>query len=617
MKNKLPILTLIFTFSFTLSFGMRPTIELSPNKTLIIELGVSLKGKIWLDDLKITVDNSDSLKITPLQTFLAEKDTLLFNNSSDIDEVKITKKNIDKIKQLGLVWGFAKYYHPNVSKGDFNFDYQLFRVLRKVIDVDSKTESEEVILEWLKSLGEFEIAISKIQSDSVKYKPDLDWIENDITSTELKRFLLKIKSAKRIEEHYYFGFNANTKSPIFYHEENYEEMKYPDTGYRILSLFRYWNTINYFFPYKKLIGKPWENTLQEFIPKLIKAKNGGEYFKSISSLICEIKDSHATIWDADDTISRLFGERIVPIIISNVEDKPVVTGFNTKGNYLKDSFQKGDVLVKIGNEKVSNLSKKISPFIPSSNSATLIRDIYRNILRTNHQELAIEFSRNSKKMVLKVKTIDLADVDIYEYPSESDSTFRLLDNNLAYIRNSTLEIKDLGSVWKKIKNTKGLIIDNRNYPKTFHFWDFCDYLFPKETSFVKFTQNSFVTPGLHSFKEEYKIGKDCDSCYKGKVVILVNEITQSASEFQGMVYKSLPNSTVIGSTTAGADGDLSTINLPGYIVTAMSGIGVYFPDGQETQRVGIIPDIFIKPTIKGITNNKDEVLDKAIDFLKN
>lgn len=145
-------------------------------------------------------------------------------------------------------------------------------------------------------------------------------------------------------------------------------MKYPDTGYRILSLFRYWNTINYFFPYKKLIEKPWENTLQEFIPKLITVKNKEEYFKSILLLICEIKDSHAIIWDSENTSNRLFGERIIPIIISNIEDKPVVTGFYTQGNYLKNNFQKGDILLKLDNKKVTNLSKKIAP-----NFSTILR----------------------------------------------------------------------------------------------------------------------------------------------------------------------------------------------------------------------------------------------------
>ena len=44
----------------------------------------------------------------------------------------------------------------------------------------------------------------------------------------------------------------------------------------------------------------------------------------------------------------------------------------------------------------------------------------------------------------------------------------------------------------------------------------------------------------------------------------------------------------------------------------MTGIGVYYPDGRETQRVGIIPDIEIKPTIEGLQLKKDELLEKAI-----
>ena len=47
-----------------------------------------------------------------------------------------------------------------------------------------------------------------------------------------------------------------------------------------------------------------------------------------------------------------------------------------------------------------------------------------------------------------------------------------------------------------------------------------------------------------------------------------------------------------------------------------TGIGVYYPDRQETQRIGIIPDIEVKPTILGIQQGKDEVLDRAIQFIE-
>jgi C-terminal processing protease CtpA/Prc len=42
---------------------------------------------------------------------------------------------------------------------------------------------------------------------------------------------------------------------------------------------------------------------------------------------------------------------------------------------------------------------------------------------------------------------------------------------------------------------------------------------------------------------------------------------------------------------------------------------VYYPDGTETQRVGIIPDIYVTPTIKGIKEGRDELLEKAIEII--
>ena len=83
-----------------------------------------------------------------------------------------------------------------------------------------------------------------------------------------------------------------------------------------------------------------------------------------------------------------------------------------------------------------------------------------------------------------------------------------------------------------------------------------------------------------------------------------------------MALRVAPEAVVIGSQTAGADGNVSRINLPGGIQTMISGIGVYYPDGTETQRIGIVPDIEIKPTIAGFRDGKDELLEKAIKVIK-
>ena len=87
----------------------------------------------------------------------------------------------------------------------------------------------------------------------------------------------------------------------------------------------------------------------------------------------------------------------------------------------------------------------------------------------------------------------------------------------------------------------------------------------------------------------------------------------SAAEFFCMILEQIPNVIKIGSTTAAGDGTISSIYLPGFITTIASFLGVYYPDFTPTQRVGIIPDYYVYPTIKGIREGRDEVLEFALN----
>lgn len=71
---------------------------------------------------------------------------------------------------------------------------------------------------------------------------------------------------------------------------------------------------------------------------------------------------------------------------------------------------------------------------------------------------------------------------------------------------------------------------------------------------------------------------------------------------------------MVGSTTAGADGNVSRILLPGDVEGIISGIGVFYPDGAPTQRVGIIPDVVVRPTIDGTRAGRDEVLEAGVSY---
>lgn len=77
----------------------------------------------------------------------------------------------------------------------------------------------------------------------------------------------------------------------------------------------------------------------------------------------------------------------------------------------------------------------------------------------------------------------------------------------------------------------------------------------------------------------------------------------------------LPQTLTIGSPTSGADGDIVWIPLPGQL-TSFSGVGTLYPDGTQTQTVGVRLDIEVLPTAEGLQAGRDEVLERALELAR-
>lgn len=74
--------------------------------------------------------------------------------SQNISVVKLNENEVQRMASLCKIWGFLKYYHPNVAKGNFNWDEQLFLMIPKVLKSENKEELSKVYLNWIADLGE-------------------------------------------------------------------------------------------------------------------------------------------------------------------------------------------------------------------------------------------------------------------------------------------------------------------------------------------------------------------------------------------------------------------------------------------------------------------------------
>ena len=583
----------------------------SNDRNISLALQLKGKGKVWYDNMRLYVDGISIEEVT-------RKNTLKENTYSYDSKVKlttITTQQISILSLLGKIWGFLKYHHPSIAQGKYDWDFELFKIIPLILDTKTNKVRDEVLLNWIENFGEILpcLECSNEPIDDIKVKPDFRWINTNTLSQALIDKLQFIHRNHNLKNYHYIAKNI-IGNPAFINESPYYGMILPDAGFRLLALFRFWNMIEYFFPYKYAINEDWNSIMDKFIPKMISAKDTLTYRLTLSELLASIHDTHAKINFADIYWTQQFeGFYRVPAQVIFIDNQAVIAGFYGKESAQQTQLNLGDILLEVDGKSVDSIVKEQLKITHGSNETAKLLNISFRLLKGFKPGVSLKIKRNKEIKNLKLERVLSFEGSKRTWLPIPDSCYRFITPDIGYIYLGKIEINKLPIIFEKFKNTKGIIIDIRTYPSQFVVFALSHYLLPQRKPFVKFSMIDINHPGVVKWDRLEYIGMDNLNYYKGKIAILVNENTLSQAEYTAMAFKTAPRAVVIGSQTLGADGDVSIFTLPGNAYSYISGIGIYYPDGKETQRVGIVPDIIVHPTINGIKAGKDEVLEKAID----
>ena len=99
--------------------------------------------------------------------------------------------------------------------------------------------------------------------------------------------------------------------------------------------------------------------------------------------------------------------------------------------------------------------------------------------------------------------------------------------------------------------------------------------------------------------------------YKGKLVVLVNEFSQSLAESTVIELRSRPNTVVMGRQTAGTTGNMLFTDFPGGIEAAYTAVMVVGLNNSFKEGDGVKLDKKIRLTINKLRLNKDYELQQA------
>lgn len=521
-----------------------------------------------------------------------------------------------RLAALGKVWGLLKYYHPEVAKGQIDWDEVLVDAIPAVkaaLDYDSFNQEIDNLI---RQAGDVTVGDYNPQTPAHPNESLFKWIkDSSLFNNEVRKKLMLVQRKHVPAENYYV--QAGPAGNTYYTNEKGNDdpfHPYPDENHRLLALYRFWNIIQYFFPYKKDIGEDWEDVLEEYVPRLIDAADLWDYQLTMKEATVRINDTHGYMYSYYLLVR--YGWIYAPVELRYIEGKTIVTRAYDSLMDPPGALQEGDIILKTHNTDVDDYRESVRKYSHGSNEPAKERIISEYVQMGSTWTLPFTVLRNGQTLDVSVAGYYSAYVEQARRAEDlAAGKWKLLPGNIGYVNMGVLEKDDVDEAMSELMNTRAIIFDLRYNARSTQYL-ISDYLNPEPVEFVKFTTPNMDYPGEFPFMGTYDTGSENPGYYKGKVVLLFDEFTQSHGEFVCMALQTAPDVTLIGSQTAGADGNYSSCWLPGYISFHFSGLGIYYPDGTATQRIGIVPDIVVRPTVQGILAGRDEVLERAVQFIE-
>ncbi|MBM3724747.1 MAG: hypothetical protein FJW40_04905 [Acidobacteria bacterium] len=590
-----------------------------------VTLGVFLlgTGKMWADDLSLWADGKPVEEAPAYQPNALDLDTE-FDTGSRVGISGLTEVQTANVVRLAKIWGFLKYHHPAITGGQKHWDYELFRILPRVLEAADGAAVNQVLLAWINGLGEVPecSTCATLDAGRLHLGPNLAWTEDEAQlGPELSQLLRAIyRNRSAAAGNFYVSFVPGVGNPVFEHERSYRVVPGSDAGYQLLTLFRMWNMVEYFFPYRDVMSDDpaesavyWDKVLMESIPGFALAAGQPELRRELLRFIAKMKDTHANLWNSLDSLPPSGGCQ-VSAGVRFAEGKAVVAWHNTRNGQADGSLRVGDVLLKVGETPVEELVRQWTPFYAASNDAARLRDIAANLTRGECGPVSLAIQRGTEELEVTAERVGIGSLAIRTTRDRPGNAYQTLANDVAYLKLSGATAQGAAAYFGAASRSRGLIIDIRNYPLQFVVFALGNLLAPRNAEFARFTAGDPANPGAFSWGPVVSL-QASGRGYPAKIAILVDDTTQSQGEYTAMAFRTVPGAVVIGSTTAGADGNTSPVPLPWGLRSAMSGVGVFYPDKKPTQRVGILPDIVVTPTIAGIAAGRDEVLEEALRLI--
>jgi Peptidase family S41 len=378
----------------------------------------------------------------------------------------------------------------------------------------------------------------------------------------------------------------------------------PDLDTRLADVVVAWNVFRHFYPYWTESRVDWDARLRPELERMFGANTRAAQYDALRQLVAGVHDGHGSVFDA-----RGAGERgVLPIQLGIIDGLLVVTA-----SAAPEDAPVGAIVSTMDGvpaaQRVSEATRLASGS-PQWKETRALREIATcraGALVT----LVIDSGAGPHTGSLRC--------DAKQPPPEKrPAPVVELTSGLWYVDLTRAPMRDVVPVLGKLAQATGVVFDVRGYP-TDAGVGILPYLIETSEKDRWMHVNKIIGPfgqsaGWESFGWNLA---PTGPRVAGKVVFLTDGRAISYAESVMGYVADRKLATIVGGTTAGANGNVVTFTVPGGYRIAFTGMRVTRHDGESPHHlVGIRPDMLVAPTIAGLREGRDEVLDRAVVVIR-
>jgi C-terminal processing protease CtpA/Prc len=372
---------------------------------------------------------------------------------------------------------------------------------------------------------------------------------------------------------------------------------------RLADIIITWNVFQHFYPYFDVTEVNWNLELEKALRSSYYCENRIDFLYTLQQFTAPLKDGH--IWVSGG------GQKLYTPSITweFVENKLIITKVCDSLLNLKV----GNIVTAINGISSEKYFDVIKSRISAATDGWL--NYRANTMSLSGQKDSKIFITVSDSIIELTRNIELYSINCDNSISASNIKFKKLDNNIVYLNLELIEMQTIDSLLPQLTNAKSIICDLRGYPNGNH--EMISYLLQNnDTAYWMFIPQ-FIYPdqekiaGYQKFGWQMKVKKPH---IKAKIIFLVDGSAISYAESYMGYIEGYKLATIVGQPTAGTNGNMNSFSLPGGYRISFTGMKVLKHDGSQLHGLGILPNIFVSKTIKGVIEGKDEFLEKAIEI---